>query len=43
MKLRFKKQQYQCNAVESTVQVFGDQPNQGLQEYLLDQSKYYIA
>ncbi len=42
MKLQFKKQQYQWDAVESTVQVFSGQPNQGLQEYVLDKGKYYI-
>ena len=43
MKLQFKKQQYQWDAVESTVQVFSGQPNQGLQEYVLDQGKYYLV
>lgn len=43
MKLQFKKQQYQWDAVESTVQVFSGQPNQGLQEYVLDQGRYYIV
>ena len=43
MKLQFKKQQYQWDAVESTVQVFSGQPNQSLQEYVLDQGRYYIV
>ena len=43
MKLQFKKQQYQQDAVESTIQVFSGQPNQGLQEYVLDQGKYYLV
>lgn len=42
MKLQFKKQQYQWDAVKSTVQVFSGQPNQGLQEYVLDQGILYI-
>ena len=43
MKLQFKKQQYQWDAVDSTVQVFSGQPNQSLQEYVLDQGRYYIV
>lgn len=43
MKLQFKKQQYQWDAVENTVQVFSGQPNQSLQEYVLDQGRYYIV
>ena len=42
MKFQFKKQQYQWDAVESTVQVFNGQPNQGLQEYVLDQGKLFV-
>lgn len=42
MKFQFKKQQYQWDAVESTVQVFSGQPNQGLQEYVLDQGKLFV-
>lgn len=42
MKLKFKIQQYQTDAVESTVGVFSGQPNQGLQEYKADQDKVYI-
>ena len=42
MKLQFKKQQYQWDAVKSTIQVFSGQPNQGLQEYVLDQGILYI-
>lgn len=43
MRFQFKKQQYQWDAVESTVQVFCGQPNQSLQEYVLDQGRYYIV
>ena len=42
MKLKFKIQQYQTDAVESTVNVFNGQPNQGLFEYKVDQGKVYI-
>lgn len=42
MKLQFKIQQYQTNAVESTVDIFNGQPNQGLLEYKLDQGKVYV-
>ena len=42
MKLKFKIQQYQTDAVESTVNVFNGQPNQGLLEYKVDQGKVYI-
>ena len=42
MKLKFKRQQYQTDAVESTVNVFNGQPNQGLLEYKVDQGKVYI-
>lgn len=36
MKLQFKIQQYQTDAVESTVGVFNGQPNQGLWGYKID-------
>ena len=42
MKLQFKKQQYQTDAVESTVDIFNGQPNQGLLEYKMDQGKVYV-
>lgn len=42
MKLQFKIQQYQTNAVESTVDIFNGQPNQGLLEYKMDQGKVYV-
>lgn len=41
MKLQFKKQQYQTNAVENTLRVFNGQPNKGLAEYVVDQGKLY--
>ena len=42
MKFQFKIQQYQTDAVDSTVQVFSGQPNQGLQEYVLDKGKLFV-
>mgnify|MGYP007025035504 CR=1 FL=1 len=42
MKLKFKIQQYQTDAVDSTVDIFNGQPNQGLLEYKLDQGKVYV-
>lgn len=42
MKLQFKKQQYQTDAVESTVEIFNGQPNQGLLDYKMDQGKVYV-
>ena len=42
MKLKFKIQQYQTDAVESTVDIFNGQPNQGLLEYKMDQGKVYV-
>lgn len=42
MKLQFKKQQYQTDAVESTIDIFNGQPNQGLLEYKIDQGKVYV-
>ena len=42
MKLKFKIQQYQTDAVESTVDIFNGQPNQGLLVYKMDQGKVYV-
>ena len=42
MKLQFKIQQYQADAVESTVEIFNGQPNQGLLDYKMDQGKVYV-
>lgn len=42
MKLKFKIQQYQTDAVESTVGVFSGQPNLGLLEYKADKGKVYV-
>ena len=42
MKLKFKIQQYQTDAVESTVGVFSGQPNLGLLEYKVDKGKVYV-
>ena len=42
MRLQFKIQQYQTDAVESTVGVFNGQPNQGLLEYKVDQGRMYV-
>ena len=42
MKLKFKIQQYQTDAVENVVKVFNGQPNQGLREYVVDKGKVYI-
>lgn len=42
MKLQFKIQQYQTDTVESTVDIFNGQPNQGLLEYKMDQGKVYV-
>lgn len=42
MKLKFKIQQYQTDAVENTVKVFSGQPNKGLAEYVVDKGKTYI-
>ena len=42
MKLQFKIQQYQTDAVESTVNIFNGQPNQGLLDYKMDQGKMYV-
>ena len=42
MKLRFKEQQYQIDAVENTVNVFNGQPNHGLAEYVIDKGKTFV-
>ena len=42
MKLKFKEQQYQLDAVENTIRVFNGQPNHGLAEYVIDKGKTYI-
>lgn len=42
MKLQFKIQQYQADAVESTVEIINGQPNQGLLDYKMDQGKVYV-
>ena len=42
MKLKFKIQQYQTDAVENVVKVFNGQPNKGLAEYIVDKGKTYI-
>lgn len=43
MKLKFKEQQYQLDAVENTIRVFNGQPNHGLAEYVIDKGKSYIV
>ena len=42
MKLKFKEQQYQLDAVENTIRVFNGQPNHGLAEYVIDKGKTYV-
>ena len=42
MKLKFKEQKYQLDAVENTVRVFNGQPNHGLAEYVIDKGKAYV-
>ena len=42
MKLKFKEQQYQLEAVENTIRVFNGQPNHGMAEYVIDKGKAYI-
>ncbi len=42
MKLKFKIQQYQTDAVENVVKVFNGQPNKGSAEYVMDQGKMYV-
>ena len=43
MKLKFKEQQYQLEAVENTVKVFNGQPNNGMLEYVIDKGKAYVV
>mgnify|MGYP002619358934 CR=1 FL=1 len=43
MKLKFKIQQYQTDAVESVVDVFKGQPNQASLEYKMDKGKLYVV
>ncbi len=43
MKFKFKIQQYQTDAVESTVGVFSGQPNQGLLQYKVDKGRVYVV
>lgn len=42
LKLKFKIQQYQTDAVKNVVKVFNGQPNKGLAEYVVDKGKTYI-
>lgn len=42
MKLKFKEQKYQLDAVENTIRVFNGQPNHGLAEYVIDKGKAYV-
>ena len=42
MKLKFKEQQYQLDAVENTVRVFNGQPNHGMAEYVIDKGIIYV-
>ena len=42
MKLKFKEQQYQLDAVENTVRVFNGQPNHGMAEYVIDKGITYV-
>lgn len=39
MKLQFKIQQYQTDAVESVAKVFAGQPNNGLLTYKVDKAR----
>lgn len=43
MKLKFKIQQYQSDAIESVVDVFKGQPNQANLEYKMDKGKLYVV
>ena len=43
MKLKFKIQQYQTDAVESVVNVFKGQPNQANLSYRMDKGKVYVV
>ena len=42
MKLKFKIQQYQTDAVDNAIRVFAGQPNKGLAEYVVDKGKTYV-
>jgi type III restriction enzyme len=42
MRLKFKEQQYQLEAVDNTVRVFNGQPNNGMLEYVIDKGKTYV-
>ena len=42
MKLKFKIQQQQTDAVENVIRVFAGQPNKGLAEYVVDKGKTYM-
>lgn len=42
MKLKFKIQQYQTDAVENVIRVFIGQPNKGLAEYVVDKGKTFV-
>lgn len=42
MKLQFKVQKYQTEAVDCVTKVFNGQPNQGLMEYKVDRGQTYI-
>ena len=42
MKLKFKIQQYQTDAVENVVKVFNGQPNKGLGDYVVDKGKTFL-
>ena len=42
MKLKYKEQQYQLDAVENTVRVFNGQPNHGMAEYVIDNGITYV-
>ncbi len=42
MKLKFKIQQYQSDAVDAVLRVFDGQPNRGLLPYKVDKGKVYV-
>ena len=42
MKLKFKIQQYQTDAVNDVVKVFNGRLNSGVAEYVVDKGKIYI-
>lgn len=43
MKLQFKIQKYQTDAVDSVIEVFNGQPNQDSLEYKVDKGSAYLA